>query len=146
MVDEFLRKSKVFWIPKVKQNDWIYTRVLNLVAEANDKFFHFDISDISEHIQFTRYDDGEKYDWHVDFGGELQALRKLSLVVQLSDSCEYEGGELQFGNSTDDKLEVADKNKGCTVIFPSYMRHRATEVTKGTRCSLVVWISGPPFR
>ena len=147
IVDENHRKSKVFWIPKVKQYDWIYTKVLKLVAEANDNFFHFDIADISENLQFTRYDVGEKYDWHIDFGGEqFHGLRKLSLVVQLSDQCEYEGGELQFGNSTDDNIQVAEKNKGCTIIFPSYMRHRATEVTQGTRYSLVLWISGPPFR
>jgi len=146
-VDEIHRRSKVCWILKVQQNDWIYKRVLNLVAEANDKFFNFNISDINENLQFTNYEVGGKYDWHVDIGREYpQSHRKLSMVVQLSDPCEYEGGELQFGPSSDDRIEVADKNKGCTIIFPSYMRHRATEVTSGTRYSLVLWISGPTFR
>lgn len=147
MVNEKFRKSQVFWLSKNKQNDWIYQRILNLVAEANDKFFHFDLSEIAENLQFTRYDVGEKYDWHVDTGGkDLQGMRKLSLVVQLSNPGEYDGGELQFGNSTDDKIEIAPKNKGAVVVFPSYMRHRATEVTRGTRYSLVLWVSGPPFR
>lgn len=147
IIDETVRRSSILWIPKVQRYDWIYKRILELAAKANADFFNFDLSDISEPLQFTRYEPGEKYDWHVDGGGrEQQGLRKLSMVVQLSDPCEYEGGELQFGNSTDDKVEVANKNKGCTIFFPSYMRHRATEVTKGTRYSLVLWISGPPFR
>ena len=103
---------------------------------------------MTENLQFTMYDEsfGGRYDWHVDHGGHQSGGRKLSVVVQLSDPLTYEGGELQFGQATDDKIEVADKNKGCVVLFPSYMRHRATEVTKGTRYSLVTWITGPPFR
>jgi PKHD-type hydroxylase len=147
VVDANIRRSDVFWISKNKQNDWIYSRIINLVSEANSKFFNFDLTEISEKLQFTRYNIGDKYDWHIDFGGkDFQSLRKLSLVVQLSDPCEYEGGELQFGSSTDDKIEIAPKNKGAVIIFPSYMRHRATEVTKGSRYSLVLWVTGPPFR
>jgi PKHD-type hydroxylase len=147
VVDENIRRSDVCWIPKNKQNDWIYSRILNLVAEANRTFFNFDLIEISEKLQFTRYNVGDKYDWHIDFGGkEFQGLRKLSLVVQLSDPCDYEGGELQFGSSTDDTIEIAPKNKGAVIVFPSYLRHRATEVTKGSRYSLVLWVTGPPFR
>lgn len=148
-VDETLRRSMVFWIPKVKRNAWIYERVLNLVGQANDDFFKFDLSELVEPLQFTQYDASfqGKYDWHVDGGGrDLQGNRKLSVVVQLSCPTDYEGGELQIGTSTDDKIEVTDKTKGTVVVFPSYMRHRATEVSKGTRYSLVTWVSGPPLR
>jgi PKHD-type hydroxylase len=121
---------------------------LKLSGEANDSFYKFDLTEMTENLQFTMYDEsfGGRYDWHVDHGGHQSGGRKLSVVVQLSDPLTYEGGELQFGQATDDKIEVADKNKGCVVLFPSYMRHRATEVTKGTRYSLVTWITGPPFR
>jgi PKHD-type hydroxylase len=30
--------------------------------------------------------------------------------------------------------------------FPSYVLHRVKPVTKGTRNSLVAWISGPEFK
>jgi PKHD-type hydroxylase len=31
-------------------------------------------------------------------------------------------------------------------LFPSWSLHRVTPVTKGTRYSLVAWVSGPRFR
>jgi PKHD-type hydroxylase len=31
-------------------------------------------------------------------------------------------------------------------LFPSFVLHRVTPVTKGTRYSLVAWVSGPPFK
>ena len=146
-VNESIRKSLVYWIPKINRYGWIYDRILKLSGEANDCFYKFDLTEMTENLQFTMYDEsfGGRYDWHVDHGGNHPG-RKLSVVVQLSDPSTYEGGELQLGQSTDDKIEVTDKNKGCVILFPSYMRHRATEVTRGTRYSLVTWITGPPFR
>ena len=38
------------------------------------------------------------------------------------------------------------RNKGTIVVFPSFVWHRVTPVTKGTRYSLVVWNLGLPFR
>lgn len=145
--NENVRRSKIIWIPKTHTNDWIYKRMTELINHANNEFFKVEITEILEEIQFTQYDTGDKYDWHVDVGdNELRGGRKLSIVVQLSDPSEYEGGEFQFGPAGDAEIEVADKNKGCTVIFPSFIRHRATEVTKGTRYSLVLWITGPSYR
>ena len=38
------------------------------------------------------------------------------------------------------------RQKGTIIIFPSFIRHRVTPVTKGVRKSLVVWVDGPRFR
>jgi PKHD-type hydroxylase len=70
--------------------------------------------------------------------------RKLSLILQLSDATEYEGGELQLKDSSDHT--AVERKKGHLIAFPSYLLHRVTPVTKGIRRSLVVWISGPAFR
>ena len=148
-VDEKYRRSNVFWVPPVKRNAWIYERIQKLVEGANTNGFNFDLGEL-EPIQFTKYDASfqGKYDWHVDGGSgeETNGTRKLSVVVQLSCPNEYKGGELQFGRETDDRIEVMTKNKGASCVFPSYMRHRVTEVTEGTRYSLVAWVAGPPFR
>jgi hypothetical protein len=54
-----------------------------------------DLIGLSEDLQFTECDDAEAFHtWHQDgLVGEL-AGRKLSLVVQLSDPDDYEGGDL----------------------------------------------------
>ena len=36
------------------------------------------------------------------------------------------------------------QDRGDMIMFPSFMRHQALPVTKGTRKCLVIWISGPP--
>ena len=64
--------------------------------------------------------------------------------VQLSDEEEYEGGDLQF--MINNKIVDAPRKKGTIVIFPSFIMHRVTQITKGTRQSIVGWVSGPPYR
>ena len=83
------------------------------------------------------------YGWHQDFGGLLS--RKLSLVMQLSDPEEYEGGELQIMVGGEKPISI-NKQKGLVVVFPSWAVHQVTPVTKGLRQSLVAWVSGPNFR
>ena len=43
-----------------------------------------------------------------------------------------------------------DKNiireKGRVLIFPSFLPHKVTPVTKGVRKSLVTWMEGPAWR
>ena len=40
----------------------------------------------------------------------------------------------------------ASREKGTIIIFPSFILHRVTPITKGTRESMVGWVSGPPYR
>jgi len=117
---------------------------VNLVGQANKDFFNFELSSLTENLQYTEYDESVQghYDWHFDIGeGPLNCNRKLSISIQLSDPADYEGGQLEFAMG-----KVAEKEQGTMVIFPSYLQHRVTPVTKGTRRSLVTWITGQPFR
>lgn len=139
--DPKIRRSEVMWIPKTTDHEWIYNRIMTVVAEANSTFFNVDITELIEDIQYTEYDSGYSghYDWHIDVGGN-KCSRKLSVSIQLSDPSTYEGGRLEF-----DRDEANDE-RGCAVVFPSYKRHRVTPVTRGKRCALVAWIAGPPLR
>jgi PKHD-type hydroxylase len=38
------------------------------------------------------------------------------------------------------------KEKGTVLIFPSFLMHRVTPVTKGTRKALVFWTGGEPYK
>ena len=71
-------------------------------------------------------------------------VRKLSISIQLTDPTKYEGGDLNLYWS-DDPVTMKN-NKGSLFIFPSYMLHEVTPVTKGERNSLVCWVNGPQFK
>ena len=98
-----------------------------------------------ENLQLTNYNDTEKgmYGWHLDYNSK-DSSRKLSMVVQLTDPSEYEGGNLQI-KVNNDPVNVR-KQRGLIAIFPSYVLHQVTPVTQGTRQSLVAWVEGPAFK
>lgn len=140
------RRSFTSWIMPNDHTKWIYERLSLLVNENNNSYFKFDLSMI-ETLQFTYYDSSEMgcYKSHIDpINWNLPHNRKLSIVVQLSDPNDYEGGELKLHNSHC-PIEIK-KEKGLTVTFPSYTLHEVTPVTKGNRYSLVAWVHGPAFK
>ena len=74
-----------------------------------------------------------------------ESVRKLSFVYQLTDSDEYEGGNLVFYDDNGNK-SIAPRIRGSIILFDSRTRHEVTEVTKGVRKSLVGWVNGPRWR
>lgn len=139
-----VRDSKVSWITPSKESEAIFRKVTDIVVNINKKFFNFELEGFAEGFQFTKYEaPSGKYDLHIDkmFMGNI---RKLSVVIQLSDPNDYEGGELklQLGQNP----ETIVRKQGFATLFPSYVLHGVTPVTKGTRYSLVAWITGPAFK
>jgi PKHD-type hydroxylase len=99
-----------------------------------------------ESTQIGRYksSDNGYYDWHMDSAPPQNGIqRKLSISILLSDPSDFEGGELQFKNMEDHKVLT---KRGSIIVFPSFIEHRVTPVTKGVRYSAVTWASGPSFR
>lgn len=139
-----VRKSKVKWMPIDDKSHWVYDKIRQFVVEAND-VWKFNLNSVIDAIQYTEYhDDGGHYGWHMDIGPHPINHRKISITIQLSDPEDYEGGELELW--TGSGIEKVEKHKGCVILFPSYMLHRITPVTKGTRRSLVLWVGGSTFR
>lgn len=140
-----VRKSTIKWIPQNPHFLWIYERLAKLITEANDNVWQFDLGGIFDSIQFTQYDEGGgHYDWHLDIGPDELSLRKISLTIQMSNDSEYEGGELEFLRGGEPRK--APRGKGVVVVFPSYLLHRVTPVTKGTRKSMVLWVGGGHYK
>lgn len=140
------RRAFTSWIKPNEHTAWIYRRLTDLVNQNNEKYFNFDLS-MLEYIQFTYYNSSEKgcYKAHTDPTiWSLPHNRKLSIVMQLSDPSEYEGGDLLLHYSHEPMM--IQKEKGMVICFPSYTLHEVTPVTKGERYSLVAWVHGPNFR
>ena len=142
---ESIRKSKIKWIHPNDDSQWLYDKIINMVVEANNTMWNFNLYSVIDSIQYTEYSEGGgHYDWHMDIGPGSISHRKVSITIQLSDPSEYEGGDLElwYGGST---IQIP-KNKGLTVIFPSFSMHRVTPITKGVRKSLVLWVGGEHYK
>ena len=91
IADEGIRRSRTAWIPPSDESWWIYDKLAKVVAKAN-RTYRFDLTGFAEDLQFTAYDEpGAFYGWHQDGLDGAVAVRKLSIVVQLTPPDEYEG-------------------------------------------------------
>jgi len=94
------RDSDIFWVPRSRCTEWIFSRLWILVSSYNSNY-GFDLSNDMGQAQLTRYRPGQHYEWHMDLGSNQPS-----------------------------------------VLFPSFVMHRASMVDSGTRWSLVLWLTG----
>tara|TARA_B100000029_G_C17465137_1_gene919997 strand:+ start:642 stop:1217 length:576 start_codon:yes stop_codon:yes gene_type:complete len=144
-----IRKSDIVWI----REQWVYDLIWPYMTSANEQAgWNYDIV-AAENCQLTRYTKNGFYDWHIDGMGSHNEVRnepdnkflhgntrKLSMSIVLNS--DFEGGDLEIGVNMDKRLK---SERGSIIVFPSFLEHRVTPVTKGTRYSLVSWFLGPPF-
>ncbi len=143
---ESIRKSNIAWVEYQDECKWFYDKLANAIDFLNQTFYQFDLIGFHNY-QFTEYtaQDKGKYDWHIDMplGDNPQTLtRKLSATLLLNDG--FEGGQFEFLNVS--KKNQPQMSAGSLIVFPSFVVHRVTEVTKGVRNSLVCWCVGPKFK
>lgn len=127
---------------------WLYDRIQALVTNLNAEF-QFDIDEIDQ-ITFMKYMEPHlgvgagHFSWHVDCGYGESARRKISISVALNDAHEFEGGE--FCIFYRGPVNLGGRSCGTALSIPSYVSHRVTPVTKGTRYVLVIFVLGPRIR
>ena len=147
--DRDLRQGSIAWFDKDSQVDAL---LASYVATANVEAKWTYILTESEKVQFSIYGLQSRYGWHRDTDIKLDdgvPIRKVSVSVQLSHPDDYEGGDFEIKNFFGHQLDNNKKelrNRGTIIVFPSFLEHQVTPVTKGTRYSLVQWYSGPAWR
>jgi PKHD-type hydroxylase len=144
-----MRSSKVGFLTRDKSKD-LFDLMWRLALARNKSAFGFDIESV-ENIQYGIYNENDKYDWHIDTNWsnpDSVYHRKISVAIQLSSPDEYEGGDFEIESEEWNDWDWTNrvKEKGTVIVFPSFLRHRVTPVTKGTRKSLIAWVDGLPFR
>lgn len=150
-VDNNYRRSKVRFIQKSDENfQWLFDEMWKMAIQVNDEWFGFHISKIT-YIQLAEYDEsyqGEYKEHHDVFwmNNDPYYHRKLTAVVQLTDPSTYEGGNLELVNPSQTPNADEVRTQGTAFFFPSFLPHKATTVTKGTRYSLACWFDGPKWR
>lgn len=143
-----IRRSNLNWISNNQETTWLYQKLSHIVSSLNSEFFRFNLTGFGESIQLTNYDSSENgmYGWHIDYTTSITSpCRKLSIVMQLTDPSEYEGGNLELMPASKEVIRIK-KQRGMIVAFPSWTLHQVTPVTQGNRQSLVTWITGPAFK
>jgi len=123
-------------------------RLEETIRHANNFYFGYEIYPTTafECINYNKYsasNNGE-YGWHSDGNREEIYDLKLTAIVNLSTQ-PYEGGKLELFLGGATHITEFD-TPGSFIMFPSFMQHRVTPVTKGTRTTLSMWIKGPKFR
>jgi|TARA_Y100000015_G_C2391088_1_gene90212 PKHD-type hydroxylase len=154
-----IRNSEVCFL----SDPFIYKLLHPCLNTANKSAgWNFEV-DYSESCQFTSYKKNQTYDWHTDtIPGQFKQddnknfknkIRKLSMSVNLSDSKDFKGGDLEFyvPNPRKSFKECVIKspemrNQGSVIVFPSFLFHRVKPVTQGRRFSLVMWTLGKDFK
>lgn len=125
------RKSNISFITDM---GFINNRLKEVLKE-NIKVNGFDATNLYD-FQFTEYDKGGHFDWHVDSTKEIYPDRYYSCIILLNE--DYEGGELEIK----EKYETLTikKNTGDLILFPSIYLHRVSPVLEGKRYTLVNWV------
>lgn len=139
-----VRQSNIAFLSADEIGEPVAMHLVNEVLRLNSTLYHVDLSGEFQ-FQFASYDGaaGDFINWHPDepmWDGHYRG-KKLSLVVQLSDPADYDGGVLELRERS-----PTPKGQGLAILFPSFYWHRVTPVTRGARYSLVVWAHGPHWR
>ena len=173
-VREDIRQSQVKWLEHEHLAQNFHSKLARGIKHASgDKDWDWDFTHF-ESFQYTNYRHkpdkrrGDFYTWHTDSAGTKTqypdgSIRKLSCTIQLSDPDEYEGGKFQWlePNGQYDSMKKGSLNLnmdesirtlpfscqalGSMCLFPSFLYHQVTPVTRGTRVSIVGWYNGPPW-
>jgi predicted 2-oxoglutarate/Fe(II)-dependent dioxygenase YbiX len=124
------RKSKVAFIDDLGN---INNRILLKVMEGvKVKGFEPSI----ETFQFTKYNEGDYFNWHTDSNETIYKDRFYTIVIQLNE--DYTGGDFEL--MVDNEKHKMEFGMGNLFIFPSNILHRVTPIKMGTRYSLVSWL------
>lgn len=153
------RDSNVVFLPQSKDTEWLYDPLYKVLNEAKQKCWRTFKVEQLQNVQYTVYKaPAGRYNWHCDTGQPTSGMERriLSIVVQLLDPNTHSGGEFEiaecatsdlnkvvYGQIPDPKFVKSLKPpRGSVIVFPSFVQHRVSPVTVGTRKSLVGWCDG----
>lgn len=132
-----------------KELEFVASFIAEFTETVNDTYWGFDIKGFAEPLQFLTYGVGGKYDSHMDINWQnlktMRPNRKITTIIQLSDTEDYKGGDLKLDVDNEDDF-VIPRDKGDIVCFPSFLMHKVYPLTSGTRHSIVSWLSGDSWK
>lgn len=145
-IDTEVRDTDIVWVQPNDETAGLYQRMDALMSRLNYDNFQMDLIGW-DGFQYSHYKPDGHYDWHVDTRMDGGLVRKLSVVVMLSEPDAYEGGDFLLCENGDNQKAIRIRlNKGDMLVFYSHIAHKVEPVTSGDRFTLVTWAKGPKPR
>jgi hypothetical protein len=124
-----------------QQTGWLFDKLFRALISVNMQYFKFSLTKLSDTLQLIKHDKNQLINWRKDLGSEKLSTKKISIMVFLSDTNNYQGGEVEaFLGFT--KL---NQEKGTILFFPSYIPYKIDGMTEGEKYILMGWGLGPHF-
>ena len=127
---------------------WFENKIDNYVQQANKECFFLDISFGLMSKQLMWYGTGDWFQPHDDTNhwDNNHYDRKITIIIQLCDSREYDGGETLVCCDDEIAQPKYQKERGSIFIFPTFATHSVNKITKGERKAFICWYIGPKLR
>lgn len=128
----------------------IMNKFYSRVEDINEECYGFDLYKRlpkSIHLNYYRDENLADYPFHMD-GVTLGSYNEMKLtgIINLSRE-KYLGGQFQLLINENNPIIVDEINTiGNAIIFPSFILHKVTPITKGERISLSTWFYGPNWK
>jgi len=121
---------------------WFLELMLDLAAEASAAHYGLRLSGITRPPQYLEYRPGQgRFERHNDYShDQADSPRKLTVIIQLSEPADYDGGRLHIHGIETEDLPA---ERGTILLFPSFLYHSVSPITRGVRRALVCWVAGP---
>ena len=131
--DSFIRENlKQFGVKKIIQTQkFRYQEELDYDKSKN----------IASILKYTK---GGKFKRHQDRGSKGTEWRYRTILIQLSNEDEYEGGDLSVWDTNNNETKIS-KQRGNAVMFDSRLYHQVHPLISGTRYVLVMWLPHESF-
>jgi len=123
-------------IPDLEDRAFFINRAsfgFNINPFLNDDGFFINIYDEKNNGQYKMHTDGENFDKNYTV--------KLTLLLNLSEQ-KYEGGEFSLFAHSNLHVVKEFNETGTLLMFPSYIPHQVSPVTKGQRISGTFFVTG----
>ena len=110
------------------------------------KLSKYGVIGLSDYFNILRYEKGQEFKKHRDIGlNQNTNKRYKTLIIQLSNFDDYEGGDLIVWSNDEVTETVCDKKIGNMILFPSKSLHQAKPVVSGTRYVMTFFLTNKHF-
>jgi hypothetical protein len=139
---EQIRNVSGYSLKKDSISDKIFTKHIKNIIKLHyshyvSKFPYLETSKLNQ-IDLLKYEVGEKYEIHTNYGNQIQ--KTLTIILNLNEN--YEGGDFVFYNQNKKEMKRIKCKTATCIMFPNNFLYpyKIEPITKGTMYSIITWL------